>query len=170
MLRTAHIIGIALFLLSHAMLLFSKQHDPINASVMMLACILMAVGMLRYFSAPYAPLSNRFGIALWVTGFFLTAFMHFDIMALGITPAFMHQSKLLWTLSHIALVAAAICFAAWLYIDDRGNFRLSIVALIGILIFALAMQFSFNASLNATAALLFATASTWYAIYKIEKY
>lgn len=170
MLRTAHIIGISLFLLSHAMLFFSRQHDPINASVMMLASILMAVGMLRFLSAPHAPISNRLGTLFWVIGFFLMAFMHFDIMALGITPAYMHQGKLLWNLSHITLALAAVCFAIWIYAEDRSQLRFAVGALAGVIIFGLMMQFSFNAVLNATSALIFAAACTWLAIYKIVKY
>ena len=170
MLRTASIIGISLFLLSHAMLFFSQQHDPINASVMMLASILIALGFLRFFGAPYAPLSNRLGIIFWIGGWFLNALLHFDIMALGLTPAFSHQEKLLWSISHLCFIAAAGSFFFWMNQDYQSQRKVALVVL-GITIgFTLIQQFAQNTTLTLIAALIFAAALVWFAIFKIEKY
>lgn len=172
MLRTVNFIAIFLLALGETMLFAANKHDPINASVLMLAMLLLAISSLRFLFlfVPYAALTNRFGSLFLIFGFFGSAFFQFDIMAFGVTEHSSHFGKTLFIASQVLLVLGSGLLGLWLYPLGKTDKSLGITLPIAMLVFAAPRFLGLSASAQLVTALMLCATLAWLAIYKIQRY
>lgn len=170
MLRTVNFIAIFLLALGETMLFAANKHDPINASVLMLAMLLLAISSLRFLFAPYAPLTNRFGALFLIFGFFASAFFQFDIMAFGVTEHSSHFGKTLFIASQTLLILGSVLLALWLYPLGKTDKSLGLTLPIAMIAYSAPRFLGLSASAQLVTALMLCATLVWLAIYKIQRY
>lgn len=170
MLRTVNFIAIFLLALGETMLFAANKHDPINASVLMLAMLLLAISSLRFLFIPYAPMNNRFGALALIFGFFASAFFQFDIMAFGITEHSSHFGKTLFNAAQTLLIFGSILLGFWLYPLGKVDKSLGLTFPIATIAYAVPRLFALSSSAQLVTALMLCATLAWLAIYKIQRY
>jgi hypothetical protein len=170
MLRIASLFGLCLFLLGHIMVFFTGKHDPINASILMLALLLMALSITHLFLIAYAPVSTRWGALLLFLGLFAHALLQFDIMGLGISAQFTHYDK---PLAHFALFAPLLGSAFifhWLRNEHPDEILRGGLFMGGALFYGAAQAFFTSPVLSLVAALIFASSFLYLSFLNTQKY
>ena len=170
MFRTTNLIAVFLFGLGETMLFAANRYDPINASVLMLAMLLLAISSLRFLFVPYAPLTNRFGSLFLIFGFFGSAFFQLDIMAFGVTEHSNHFGKTLFIASQVLLVLGSGLLGLWLYPLGKTDKSLGFTLPIAMLAYAAPRFLGLSASAQLVTALMLCATLAWLAIYKIQRY
>ncbi|MGJ8529458.1 hypothetical protein [Maritalea sp.] len=170
MLRTTNLIACFLFLLGETMLFAANRYDPINASILMLAMLLLALSSVRFLFAPFAPSSNRVGASLLVFGFFSSAFFFFDIMGFGLTPHSSHFDRTLFWGPLLFLMSGAVLFAVWLYPLGKIDKALGLTLPLALLIYAAPRLLALSPSAQLVTAFTLCATLVWLALYKIRQF
>lgn len=138
------------------MIFFANKHDPINASILMLAFLLMALSIIHFFFVTYAPMPLRIGTVFLFAGLFAQALLQFDIMALGVTEPFSHQAKPLALFAAISPPIGGFMLA-WIWKTDHAkNATRALGFALAATLFACAQTFLPAMTINLLAALIFA--------------
>jgi len=170
MLRTTNFIAILLFILGEIMVFAANRYDPINASILMLAMLLLALSNLRFIFAPFAPANNRLGSLAIIIGFFASAFFFFDIMAHGLTEHSLHFEKFLFWFPQLLLLGGSVLIATWLYPLGRNDRALGVSLSIAFLAYAASRYMMLSPSAQLITALTLAATLSWLALYKIREF
>ncbi len=169
MLRTTNLIACFLLLLGEIMLFAANRYDPINASILMLAMLLLALSSTRFLFAPFAPSTNRVGASLLVFGFFLSAFFYFDIMGFGLSPHSSHFSRALFWGPQLLLIGGAIPIAIWLVPLGKTDKALGLTLPLAFMLYAVPRQLSLSSSVQLVTAVTLCAALIWLAVYRIRQ-
>jgi len=170
MLRTTNFIAIFLFGLGEIMLFAANRYDPINASILMLAMLLLALSTLRFLFAPFAPSSNRYGSICIILGFFMWAFFYFDIMALGLSAPSSHFAKFLFWFPMLLLAGGAVLFALWLSPLGQPDRALGLTLPIAFALYATPRLLALSQLAQLITAIMLGATLFWLAIYRIRQF
>ena len=170
MLRTTNLIAVFLFGLGETMLFAANRYDPINASVLMLAMLLLALSTLRFLFAPFAPPTNRYGAICMILGFFVSAFFYFDIMAYGLSPPSSHFANFLFWFPQTLMIIGAMLWANWLYPLGKHDKALGLTLPLALLSYAAPRLLTLSATAQLVTAIMLGATLCWLAFYKIRQF
>lgn len=168
--RNIQIIATILLVLGEGMLFAANRYDPINASVLMLAMLLFALGNVRFMFVAYAPASTKLGAFLTITGYFLSALFFFDVMGFGISEHSSHFHKKLFWFPQLLLIGGMCFLTLWFRQRSKLDALPGVTMAVALVLYSGTRYFEFASLLQLIGGIALAGAAVWIAFYKLEKY